>query len=126
MRLIFGIILGGLLYFAYDRGYVDKFLSELNFGSVDEFLSEFVLTTVKISDMSCDDIASAAKGEKLKNMLGMTFKIMKVKKIRQISRTKQNIVCSGQAMFDDAQNRNIKMEVFKDEDGDVFYKFEVS
>ncbi|MEC7489088.1 MAG: hypothetical protein VYA17_05810 [Pseudomonadota bacterium] len=75
--------------------------------------------------MSCDDIASAAKGEKLKNMLGMTFKIMKVKNLRQISRTKQSLVCSGRAMFDDAKNRNIKLKVFKDEDGDVFYQFGV-
>ena len=124
MKLLFGIILGGLLYFAYDKGYIDKFLSEFNLGSIDEFLSKVKLETTEIVDMNCDDIASIAKGKELKNLIGATFKIIKVKDVVQLSKSRQDLISSGQAMFDNAQISKIQMKVFKDEDGDMFYQFE--
>ena len=124
MKLLFGIILGGLLYLAYDKGYVDEFLSEFNLGSIDDFLSEVKLGNTEIADMNCYDISSIAKGKELKNIIGGKFKIIKVKDVVQIAKTRTNLICSGQAMLDNAQTFKIKMKVFKDEDGDVFYQFE--
>lgn len=112
MKLLIGIVLGGFLYFAYDQGYLDEFLSEVKLG------------TTEFADMNCDDISSIAKGKELKNLIGATFKIIKVSNVVQISKSRKNLICSGQAMFDNAQTSKIKMTVFKDEDGDIFYQFE--
>lgn len=93
-------------------------------GMLDEFVSEIKLGTKEISEMNCDDIASIARGKKLKNIMGASFEIIKVKNVVQTSRTRQSLTCSGQAMFDNSRIAKIKMKVFKDEDGDMFYQFE--
>ena len=68
-------------------------------------------------------LASLAKGKSLKNMFGMSFKIVKVKNITEQSKTKNEISCVGEALFDNGKSSKLLMKVFKDQDNEIMYEF---
>jgi len=112
-RILFVVIVV-LVFFAYEEGYLDNFISETKIASKE------------ISKLSCEkDIKPLAKGKSLKNMLGMSFEIVKVKNITEKSRTKDEISCEGEAVFDNGTNSKLLMRVFRDSDNEIMYEFKV-
>ena len=112
MNRILLVVVAVLLFFAYQEGYLDNFISETKIASKE------------ISKLSCEkDIKPLAKGKSLKNMFGMTFEIIKVKNITEKSRTKDEISCEGEALFDNGKNSKLLMRVFRDNDNEIMYEF---
>ena len=119
---------------------VQKFISDVkNDSKVQEFISDVkddpsiqrLISDVKtglnvvnadIQAMTCEeDVKGMAKGVALNTPLGSTVSIVTVRDIREISRTEENIVCIGNVLLDDARKSQLRMEVFKDEIGNIFY-----
>ena len=121
---------------------VQEFISEVkNDTKVQEFISEVkddpsiqrLISDVKaglnvvnadIQVMTCEeDVKGMANGVALKTPLGATVSIVKVRDIREVSKTKENIVCIGNVLLDNARESQLRMEVLKDETGNIFYIF---
>ena len=121
---------------------VQKFISDVkNDSKVQEFISDVkddpsiqrLISDVKtglnvvnadIQAMTCEeDVKGMANGVALKTPLGATVSIVTVRDIREISRAEDNIVCIGNVLLDDARKSQLRMEVFKDEIGNIFYVF---
>ena len=105
MKLIFWGIIFFLIYYAYDQGLLDDFISDFETG--------FTIGSKNISELSCkEDIKKLATGKELKNAFGLTFSIIKVKNIKEISKSEKSITCIGDAMFDNAKESKLLMKVF--------------
>jgi len=63
------------------------------------------------------------EGVALKTPLGSTFTIVKIKNIQQVSKSSTSIICKGNVLLDNARESQLLMEVFRDEDGDMMYRF---
>ena len=112
MSKILLVVIAVLIFFAYQEGYLDNFISEIKIASKG------------ISELSCEkDIKTLAKGKSLKNMFGMSFEIVKVKNITEKSKTKDEISCEGEALFDNGKNSKLLMRVFRDDDNEIMYEF---
>ena len=97
MKFVIWIILLLGLYLGYQKGLFD----------------DLVLEFKGINGMSCeDDVKDLASGQELKNALGFTFSIVKVKNIREQSRTNKSITCVGDAMLDNAQESRLLMKLY--------------
>ena len=71
-----------------------------------------------IPDTSCDDLAKEAKGSVLKNAFGGQFKVLKVSNSKEISRTKDELICIGDLRLDNGvRNTKLRMEL-SNEDGE--------
>jgi hypothetical protein len=117
MKLILLIIILVGLYFGYEEGLFDNFISNFETG--------FTVGSKNINELSCEeDIKNLAKGKELKNAFGLTFAIIKVKNIKELSKSEKSITCLGDAMFDNAKESRLLMKVFEDTDGQRMYKFE--
>ena len=76
-----------------------------------------------IEDTTCTDLQKEAKGSKLKNLVGGEFKVLKVSNSREISRTKDKLVCIGDLKLDNGvSNSKLRMEL-TNEDGELWFKY---
>jgi len=76
-----------------------------------------------IEDTTCTDLQKEAKGSKLKNLVGGEFKVLKVSNSREISRTKDKLVCIGDLKLDNGvSNSKLRMEL-TNEDGELWYQY---
>ena len=64
-----------------------------------------------INDATCSDVQKNAKGAKLKNALGATYKVLNVKNSREISRSRNKLVCIGDVKLDGGRNNNPKLRM---------------
>ena len=81
----------------------------------------FGLTSIE--DTTCTDFQEEAKGAKLKNQFGGEFKVLKVSNSREISRTKDKLVCIGDLKLDNGvSNSKLRMEL-TNEDGELWYQY---
>ena len=81
----------------------------------------FGLTSIE--DTTCEDFQKKAKGAKLKNLVGVEFKVLKVSNSREISRTKDKLVCIGDLRLDNGvSNTKLRMEL-RNEDGKFWYQY---
>jgi len=64
-----------------------------------------------IAETSCDDVQKNAKGAKLKNALGGSFKVLKVSNSREISRSRNKLVCIGDVKLDGGRNNTPKLRM---------------
>ena len=88
---------------------------------IDEFPELF--SNNEIADYSCIEIINKyAVGSKLKNLLGGSFEIIKVKNIVEFEREEDKLVCLGNALLDDSREIEIVFEIYKDSDGQIIYK----
>ena len=110
MRILI-IILLIVGYFAYDVGFVDEFIAELN------------LASKEINDMDCkEDVSPIAEGKSLQNLFGATFEIVKIQDATEQFKSSSEIVCIGDAMFSNGNRSKMSMKVFKVGD-DIIYEF---
>ena len=78
-----------------------------------------------ISNATCIEVQKNAKGSKLKNAFGGTFKVLEVKNSMEILRTKDKLVCLGDLRLDNGNDRSkLRMELTS-EDGNFWYKYSV-
>jgi YidC/Oxa1 family membrane protein insertase len=76
-----------------------------------------------IEDTTCNDLQKEAKGSELKNQFGGEFKVLKVSNSREISRTKDKLVCIGDLKLDNGDsNSELRMELTY-EDGEFWIQF---
>ena len=60
----------------------------------------------------CSEMQSDAKGAKLKNSFGGVYKILQVTNSKEISRTKDKLVCVGDLKLDNGSvNSKLRMEL---------------
>ena len=105
------------IYYVYDQGLLDDFISDFETG--------YTIGSKNINELSCqEDIKKMAEGKELKNAFGLTFSIIKVKNITELSKSEKSITCLGDAMFDNAVESKLLMKVFEDTDGQIMYQFE--
>jgi len=118
MKNLFILILLSVgLYYAYEEGLLDDLLSDFQTG--------LALGSKSINELSCEeDVKNIAKNQELKNAFGLTFTIIKVKNIKEQSKTNKSITCVGDAVFDNAQESRLLMKVYEDTDGQIMYQFE--
>jgi hypothetical protein len=65
-----------------------------------------------IADTKCSEMQSDAKGAKLKNSFGGVYKILQVSNSKEISRTKDKLVCVGDVKLDNGSvNSKLRMEL---------------
>tara|TARA_B110000003_G_scaffold125334_1_gene127547 strand:+ start:51 stop:578 length:528 start_codon:yes stop_codon:yes gene_type:complete len=64
-----------------------------------------------ISEAKCSEVEMNAKGAKLKNALGATYKVLKVSNSREISRSRNKLVCIGDLKLDGGRNNNPKLRM---------------
>jgi hypothetical protein len=108
---------------------VQKFISDVKDDpSIQRLISDvrtqLNVVNADIPAMTCEeDVKGIANGLALKTPLGATVSIVKVRDIREVSKTKENIVCIGNVLLDNARESQLRMEVFKDETGNIFYIF---
>ena len=77
MKLVFWGIIFFAIYYAYDQGLFDDFISEFETG--------LTIGSKDISALSCqEDIKKLAKGKELKNAFGLTFTIITVNNSKEI------------------------------------------
>jgi len=89
--------------------------------SFNSYGSWFGLTSIE--DTTCTDFQEEAKGAKLKNLFGGEFKVLKVSNSREISRTKDKLVCIGDLKLDNGvSNSKLRMEL-TNEDGEFWFKY---
>ena len=89
--------------------------------SFNSYGSWFGLTSIE--DTSCTDFQEEAKGAKLKNQFGGEFKVLKVSNSKEISRTKDKLVCIGDLKLDNGvSNSKLRMEL-TNEDGELWYQY---
>ena len=78
-----------------------------------------------ISDATCSDVEKDAKGAKLKNNFGGTFKVLQVKNSKEISRSSNKLVCVGDLKLDNGNdNSRLRMELTL-EDNKFWYRYSV-
>ena len=117
MKLILWAIIFFAIYYVYDQGLLDDFISDFETG--------YTIGSKNINELSCqEDIKKMAEGKELKNSFGLTFSIIKVKNITELSKSEKSITCLGDAMFDNAVESKLLMKVFEDTDGQIMYQFE--
>ena len=76
-----------------------------------------------IEEATCKDLEKKAKGKKLTNFFGAKFKILKVKNSKEISRTKDKLVCIGDLRISSGfRNAKLLMTLIND-DGQIWYEF---
>ena len=65
-----------------------------------------------IADTKCSEMQRDAKGAKLKNNFGGVYKVLQVTNSREISRTKDKLVCVGDLKLDNGSvNSQLRMEL---------------
>ena len=80
-------------------------------------------TYSSIKDTTCIKMQREAKGAKLKNNFGGTFKILDVTNSKEISRTADKLVCLGDLKLDNGRrNSKLRMEL-TEEDGGFWYSY---
>jgi len=90
--------------------------------SVNDF-NIFSGTYSSIADTTCIKMQREAKGAKLKNNFGGTFKILDVTNSKEISRTLDKLVCLGDLKLDNGRrNSKLRMEL-TEEDGGFWYSY---
>tara|TARA_B100000767_G_C19605121_1_gene467391 strand:+ start:383 stop:874 length:492 start_codon:yes stop_codon:yes gene_type:complete len=90
-------------------------------GGFDGYVSSFS----SISDAKCSEVEKNAKGAELKNLFGGTFKVLQVKNSREISRTKDKLVCLGDVRLNNGNdNSQLRMELTL-EGNQFWYKYSV-
>ena len=97
---------------SHKMGWVTLLLIIIVWASWDYLEGGFDGTSIRsIAETSCDDIQKNAKGAKLKNALGGEFKVLKVSNSREISRTRNKLVCIGDVKLDGGRNNNPKLRM---------------
>ena len=100
-----------------DNPDVKKFLSDIILGAKIE--------NQGVGSLSCEtDVKGIVEEAELKNKFGATFKIIKIKNFQEISKSDKSIICRADAMFDNAKESKVRIEVYEDDDGDLMYKIE--
>ena len=85
----------------------------------------YVSSYSSISDAKCSEVEKNAKGTELKNLFGGTFKVLQVKNSREISRTKDKLVCLGDLRLSNGNdNSKLRMELTL-EGNQFWYKYSV-
>ena len=111
MKTLLAMALGGFLYYSYTTG------------ALDSWITQFEIADKNISEISCQDIASIAKGETLRNAFGVTFSVLKISNVRVSNRSASKLRCLASAKLSNGQTSTLRMEVYDDSDGDRFYEF---
>ena len=97
---------------SYKTGWVTLLLIIIVWASWDYLDGGFDgISISSIAETSCDDVQKNAKGAKLKNALGGEFKVLKVSNSREISRTRNKLVCIGDVKLDGGRNNNPKLRM---------------
>ena len=79
---------------------------------------------VSIEDTTCNDVQEDAKGTELKNAFGGTFTVLNVSNSREISRSKDKLVCLGDLRLDNGDSDSkLRMELTFD-DNQFWYRYE--
>ena len=76
---------------------------------------------VSIEDTTCSDLQKDTTGMELKNTFGGTFTVLSVSNSREISRTKDKLVCIGDARLDNGSSPKLRMELTFD--GNEFWMY---
>tara|TARA_B100000929_G_C15308129_1_gene352815 strand:+ start:71 stop:367 length:297 start_codon:yes stop_codon:yes gene_type:complete len=64
-----------------------------------------------IEDTTCSDVQKDTTGMELKNTFGGSFTILSVRNSREISRSKDKLVCIGDARLDNGSSPKLRMEL---------------
>jgi len=85
----------------------------------------YVSSYTSVSNAKCSEVEKDAKGAELTNLFGGTFKVLQVKNSREISRTKDKLVCLGDLRLSNG-NDNSKLRMELTIEGNQFwYKYSV-
>ena len=78
-----------------------------------------------IEETTCSDVQKNAKGTELKNAFGGTFEVLDVRNSKEISRSKDKLVCLGDLRLDNGDSDSkLRMELTFD-DNQFWYRYEV-
>lgn len=83
----------------------------------------FLFGISSVENATCEDIEKEAKGQVLKNMFGAEFTILQVKNSKELSRTKNKLVCLGDLKLDNGTESKLRMELYE-EDGQLWFNYE--
>ena len=83
----------------------------------------FLFGITSVENATCEDVEKEAKGQVLKNLFGAEFTILQVKNSKELSRTKDKLICLGDLKLDNGVESKLKMEVYE-EDGQLWFKYE--
>ncbi|MDC1419056.1 hypothetical protein N8264_08390 [Candidatus Thioglobus sp.] len=75
-------------------------------------IGPFMFSGGVIADINCSQVQKDAKGNKLKNNFGGVYKVLQVTNSKEISRTKDKLVCVGDLKLDNGSvDSQLRMEV---------------
>jgi len=106
-------VLVWITYGLYQQGYFDGFINKY----VDDghpFTS--------IEETTCEDLKATAEGRELSNDTE-TWEVFKVRNMEEISRTNEELVCSGEVLIDGNAKYSILMITLSDWDGDLVVEY---
>ena len=83
----------------------------------------FLFGITSVENATCEDVEKEAKGQVLKNLFGAEFTILQVKNSKELSRTKDKLICLGDLKLDNGVESKLRMEVYE-EDGQLWFKYE--
>ena len=115
INLIFLVVVGWLIYGAYQQGYLDKLFDAIEGGH----------SFTSIEGTTCDELKESAIGRELTNSLTEEVtEVMGVRNVKEIKRNEQELVCRGEVL---AQGMYETITItLSDWDGDLFVEWEVS
>lgn len=110
MRALFIICLIGFGVWAHTTGKLESWITQIELGNK------------PINDVKCSQLASVAKGVAMKNVFGANYQVIKISKLKQVSRSTTQLTCQGGALLDSGREVRLTMKV-KDVGGERFYEF---
>ena len=111
MNLIFLVVVGWLIYSAYQQGMFDSILNQY-----------FGHSVYSLADATCEDLQESAVGTNLKNATGGVYEIIGVRNSKEISRNDNELICMGELLSEAVQYKGLMMTA-SDWDGEIYIQY---